>query len=109
MIEGEQFDALVESVRQHGLMEPVWLTPDGTLLDGRNRMAACKAAGMLYPEYFVSVGSRYCVCMDSSGVMLYVRVHRSKPVEWSWTPQLLSPRLKSAARRVLGEHFAARV
>jgi len=46
MIEGDELDALVESVRQHGLMEPVWLTPDGTLLDGRNRMAACKASGI---------------------------------------------------------------
>lgn len=55
MIEGEQFDALVESVRQHGLMEPVWLTPDGTLLDGRNRLAACKAAD-IQPTFRVYQG-----------------------------------------------------
>jgi len=64
---------------------------------------------MLEPKYFVAIGSRYCVCMDSSGVMLYVRVRSAKPVEWAWSSKLLSPRLKTAARRVLGAHFAASV
>jgi 16S rRNA G966 N2-methylase RsmD len=69
MIEGEQFDALVESVRQHGLMEPVWLTPDGTLLDGRNRMAACKAAG-IEPTYRVYQGD------DLVDFIVRLNIHR---------------------------------
>ena len=46
MIDGAEFDALVDDIREHGLIEPVWLTPDGALLDGRNRAAACKKAGV---------------------------------------------------------------
>jgi ParB-like chromosome segregation protein Spo0J len=46
MIDGDEFEALVESIKDHGLSEPIWLTPDGVLLDGRNRLAACQAAGV---------------------------------------------------------------
>lgn len=90
----------------------VFVVGPSNLWQPRTRQAcsqACRAAGMLNPEYFVAVGWRYFVCMDSTGLMLYGRLRLGKPVEWTWTPQLLSPRLKTAARRVLGEHFAARV
>jgi hypothetical protein len=46
MITDEEFDALVDSIRDHGLMHPVTFTPDGVLLDGRNRIRACAAAGV---------------------------------------------------------------
>ena len=46
MMSGDDFTALVESITAHGLREPVWLLPDGTLLDGRNRVAACEKAGV---------------------------------------------------------------
>jgi hypothetical protein len=46
MIEGDELEALVESVRDHGLAEPIWLDADGVLLDGRNRLAACKQAAV---------------------------------------------------------------
>jgi ParB-like chromosome segregation protein Spo0J len=69
MIEGEQFDALVESVRQHGLMEPVWLTPDATLLDGRNRLAACTKAG-IEPTFRVYQGD------DQVDFIVRLNIHR---------------------------------
>jgi 16S rRNA G966 N2-methylase RsmD len=46
MIDGDEFEALVKSISDHGLAEPIWLAPDGVLLDGRNRLAACQAAGV---------------------------------------------------------------
>jgi 16S rRNA G966 N2-methylase RsmD len=46
MIDGDEFTALVQDIRENGLIEPVWLTPDGALLDGRNRAAACKETGV---------------------------------------------------------------
>jgi ParB-like chromosome segregation protein Spo0J len=46
MMNGEEFDNLVADIKERGLLEPVWLTPGGVLLDGRNRARACEAAGV---------------------------------------------------------------
>ncbi len=46
MMDAETFAGLVEDVRANGLIEPIWLTPDGLLLDGRNRLAACQLVGI---------------------------------------------------------------
>jgi hypothetical protein len=50
LMQGDEFDALVESIKTQGLREPVWLTKAGELLDGRNRVRACQAAGVK-PEF----------------------------------------------------------
>jgi hypothetical protein len=44
LLEGEEFDALVANVREYGLKNPVTLY-HGAVIDGRNRMRACLAAG----------------------------------------------------------------
>ena len=46
LINGEEFAALVADIKENGLLEPVWLTADGVLLDGRNRARACAEAGV---------------------------------------------------------------
>jgi len=45
LIEGDEFAALVEDIREHGINEPIvfW---KGKLLDGRNRARACIALGI---------------------------------------------------------------
>ncbi|MFJ3922792.1 ParB N-terminal domain-containing protein [Streptomyces sp. NPDC090022] len=42
----EELHELTESIRTHGLRHPIVLGPDGTLLDGRHRLAVCKTLGV---------------------------------------------------------------
>src|SRR5215467_2240772 len=44
LMEGEEFNALVTDVREYGLKNPVTLYHGG-VIDGRNRVRACLAAG----------------------------------------------------------------
>ena len=46
MMQADEFHSLVKSIQLQGLRESVWLTKDGALLDGRNRIAACQLAGV---------------------------------------------------------------
>lgn len=52
-MEEEAFAALVEDIRQNGLLTRITLTSDGKILDGRNRYRACLAAGQepIYEVY----------------------------------------------------------
>lgn len=45
LLEGAEFDALVEDIRVNGQIEPIVLH-QGKILDGRNRYRACKKAGI---------------------------------------------------------------
>lgn len=45
MLSGEELDSLAEDIKAHGLRHEL-VTYEGELLDGRNRWAACKAAGV---------------------------------------------------------------
>jgi ParB-like chromosome segregation protein Spo0J len=55
LIEGDEFDQLVDSVATAGLMHPLVLDPAGVLLDGRNRLRACEKAGVA-PRFVVYEG-----------------------------------------------------
>lgn len=55
LIEGQQFEDLVGSIRENGQLDAIILL-DGTILDGRNRFRACKAAGV-QPRFEVFSGS----------------------------------------------------
>jgi hypothetical protein len=48
LLEGNEFDCLVEDVRLHGVREPVFLYED-KILDGRNRYRASEVAGVNCP------------------------------------------------------------
>lgn len=45
LIDGAEFDELVDRIRQDGLIDPITLW-QGKILDGRNRYRACQAAGV---------------------------------------------------------------
>lgn len=54
---GEEFDAIVEDIRAHGLREAIWVHPqDGSILDGRTRYRACLAADV-EPKFRTWTGS----------------------------------------------------
>ena len=46
LMDGREFDELAADVGAHGLREPIWLHPDGRIIDGRNRFRACAASGV---------------------------------------------------------------
>ncbi len=46
MIGADELADLAQSIKDQGQLDPITLTPDGTLLDGRNRLAACDLAGV---------------------------------------------------------------
>ena len=52
LLTGEEFDALVEDIKENGLIEPIYLYQN-QILDGRNRWKACEAAGVepVFNEY----------------------------------------------------------
>ncbi len=46
LMQGEQYDQLVQDIRENDLQEPIWLHPDERIIDGRNRYRACLDAGV---------------------------------------------------------------
>ena len=46
LLTGAEFEALRADIAANGQLEPIWLHPDGRILDGRNRYRACRALGV---------------------------------------------------------------
>ena len=42
----DEYERLRADIAAHGLREPVWLHPDGRLIDGRQRVRACAELGI---------------------------------------------------------------
>jgi ParB-like chromosome segregation protein Spo0J len=52
LLRGEPYSSLCADIEEHGLREPLTMTAEGVLVDGRNRLAACKDVGV-QPRYDV--------------------------------------------------------
>jgi hypothetical protein len=46
MLPDDELDDLAEDIRANGLLHPIVLDADGVLIDGRNRLEACRRAGV---------------------------------------------------------------
>jgi protein gp37/ParB-like chromosome segregation protein Spo0J len=58
LLEGDEFDELVLSIKEHGLQTPIVLSTDeSTVIDGRNRYRACMEAGV--DPVFRTISDRY--------------------------------------------------
>ena len=68
LLEGEAFDALVADIKANGLMELITIYED-MVLDGRNRLRACKVAGV-EPEFMRFDGD------DPLAFVLSMNLHR---------------------------------
>ena len=66
---GREFDELVDGVRVNGLREPVVVRGD-QLIDGRNRIRACTAAGVVSEVRELERGT------DVAWWVMSVNVHR---------------------------------
>ena len=69
IMSGREFDELVEDVRVNGLREPVVVSGD-QLIDGRNRVRACAAAGVVPQVRELEHGT------DVASWVMSVNVHR---------------------------------
>lgn len=41
LLQGDEYEQLKADIARNGLIEPIWLHPDGRIIDGRNRWRAC--------------------------------------------------------------------
>lgn len=46
LLDGDELAALAESIAEHGLRDPIVVDQRGRLVDGRNRLAACRLANV---------------------------------------------------------------
>lgn len=50
LMSDDEMTGLIEDIRSNGLREPIWLHPDGRIIDGRNRYRAC-VEGAVKPTF----------------------------------------------------------
>ena len=65
LIEGEEFEKLVDDIKANGLLNPIVLY-EGQILDGRNRFNACAEAGVEpnFTEYIGNEPDAYVIALN---------------------------------------------
>jgi len=74
MLSESELVALADDIKEQGLLQSLTLLPDGTLLDGRNRLAACTRAAVR-PRFVVYSGT------DPIGYIVSINVRRRHMTE----------------------------
>lgn len=99
-MQGEEFDRLVQDIKEHGLLEPIVLIND-QILDGRNRYMACQKAGVKpkFEEYLGNGALEYVVSKNVT------RRHLSKDQLGIIAQDMLPAFEKEAQKRVKAHQF----
>jgi ParB-like chromosome segregation protein Spo0J len=75
----DEYRALIESIRDHGLLQPIILNQDRTIIDGHNRYRACQELGVT-PKFIVlkfpNRGTEKIYAIESNLVRRHVGVFR---------------------------------
>ncbi len=50
LLEGRELQLLVEDIKAHGVLNPIWRDREGRIIDGRNRWNAAQLAGVECPS-----------------------------------------------------------
>jgi N6-adenosine-specific RNA methylase IME4 len=100
LVEGDDFKALVDDIREYGLREPV-STYQGQILDGRNRYRACLESGIECrfesyegndpAEYVVSLNLRRRHLDESQRAMVAAKLANLPHGTNQWSGQLAGP------------------
>src|SRR5262245_6875840 len=69
MLAEDELDELAADIAAHGLHEAIVLDPNGVLLDGRNRLEACRRAGV-EPYFWTYTGD------DVAAFIVSTNIHR---------------------------------
>ena len=69
MLSGDELEELAADIKERGLLQPIVLDQQGRILDGRNRLAACKQA-RVKPQFVTYEGD------DPDGYALAVNIAR---------------------------------
>lgn len=99
LIEGREFDELVEDIRQNGLREKIVIF-EGKILDGRNRYRALVSAGML-AESAEPFGKIAAVFFS-----LHVIASHGDPLKWVLSKNLHRRHLSESQRAMIAARLA---
>ncbi len=97
LIHGPEFDALVDDIREHGLRVPIVLF-EGQVLDGRNRLRACRAAGV--EPRFEEFGGTEDDALNYVVSLNVARRHLTTPQRAALALRLLPVEAERARRRM---------
>ena len=61
----QDWNALLESVREHGVLVPIVVTPDGVLIDGVHRQKAAIETGQVAPARYCAPDADICLLYTS--------------------------------------------
>lgn len=100
MMSDEELDDLAADIKENGLVQPIVLDDEGTLIDGRNRMEGCRRAGV-QPTFTTINGQDPVAFILSSNV---ARRHLSKGQQAMAVAKtrLVSNRSAAAAAETVG-------